>query len=517
MKRLPSAVEWIFIVLLAGIPLAWFVLATAGAGMLGVLPVMLWSDRLMFLLVGVILLYFLYARRQPHLLVPWRRVTQSAYGTSALLVLIVFVVVGLVDSLHYRTALTAREGQEGAAYSTQALSLLDALATPLRTRSERTYSEPLATRAYARETMDITAADGTVRQVREFPRLAYGGAHLRDENERGRDIAIRVLRGLVWAFIAWSGLTALATAILARLAGRAFGAQWRSIWRRETATPWHVIFATAGVLLVLAFFASSLCTHYHLLGTDKVGRDVFYLSLKSIRTGLMIGTLTTLVVLPLALVLGTLAGYYRGWVDDVIQYVYTTINSIPGVLLIAAAVLLMQVYIDSNPQLFPTAAQRADLRLLFLCAILGLTGWTGLARLLRAETMKLRELDFVQAAQAFGVGGARVLSRHIFPNVMHIVVISLVLDFSGLVLAEAVLSYVGVGVDPTMTSFGTMINQARLEMSREPMVWWSLAAAFAFMFALVLSANLFADAVRDAFDPRVRMGSRLATAVPAPR
>ena len=99
----------------------------------------------------------------------------------------------------------------------------------------------------------------------------------------------------------------------------------------------------------------------------------------------------------------------------------------------------------------------------------------------------------------------RIITRHILPNVMHIVLIAIVMDFSGLVLAEAVLSYVGVGVDPSMISFGTMINGARLEMAREPMVWWSLAAAFTFMFLLVLAANLFADAVRDAFDPRVRV------------
>src|SRR6185295_9449853 len=235
-------------------------------------------------------------------------------------------------------------------------------------------------------------------------------------------------------------------------------------------------------------------------------RDVLYLALKSIRTGLVIGTLTTLVLLPFAVALGIMAGYFRGWIDDVIQYIYTTINSIPGVLLIAAAVLLVQVQLDRHAELFPTAAQRADLRLLCLCAILGLTGWTGLARLLRGEALKLRELEFVQAAQAFGVRSARIITRHILPNVMHIVLISLVMDFSALVLAEAVLSYVGVGVDPSTISFGTMINAARLEMSREPVVWWSLAAALVFMFVLVLAANLFSDAVRDAFDPRVRVG-----------
>jgi peptide/nickel transport system permease protein len=168
---------------------------------------------------------------------------------------------------------------------------------------------------------------------------------------------------------------------------------------------------------------------------------------------------------------------------------------------------MAQVLLDRHPDLAPSAAQRADLRLLVLCLVLGLTGWISLARLLRGEALKLRELEYIQAAQAFGVRSARIVTRHILPNVMHIVIISLVIDFSGLVLAEAVLSYVGVGVDPSMISFGTMINAARLEMSREPVVWWTIAAAFFFMFVLVLSANLFADAVRDAFDPRVRVGA----------
>jgi peptide/nickel transport system permease protein len=206
--------------------------------------------------------------------------------------------------------------------------------------------------------------------------------------------------------------------------------------------------------------------------------------------------------LPIGIGFGVAAGYFRGWVDDVIQYIYTTLNSIPGVLLIAAAALMMQMIIDLHPEWFSTAAERADMRLLALCLILGMTSWTGLARLLRGETLKLSQLEYVQAAQAFGVSRARILARHILPNVMHIVIIALVMDFSGLVLAEAVLSYVGIGVDPTMISFGTMINNARMELSREPVVWWSLAGAFVAMFALVLAANLLADVVRNAFDPR---------------
>ena len=108
----------------------------------------------------------------------------------------------------------------------------------------------------------------------------------------------------------------------------------------------------------------------------------------------------------------------------------------------------------------------------------------------------------MQAAHALGVKKSIILVRHILPNLMHIILISVVLDFSSLVLAEAVLSYINIGVDPTTYSWGNMINGARLEMAREPIVWWSLSAAFIFMFGLVLAANLFADTVQNAFDPR---------------
>jgi ABC-type dipeptide/oligopeptide/nickel transport systems, permease components len=188
-----------------------------------------------------------------------------------------------------------------------------------------------------------------------------------------------------------------------------------------------------------------LAAAYHVLGTDKIGQDVLYNSLKSIRTGLLIGTLTTLIMLPFAVLLGISAGYFGGWIDDLIQYVYTTLNAIPGVLLIAAAVLIMQVYIEMHPAMFDSAAARTDFRLLFLCIILGITSWTGLCRLLRGETLKLRELDYVQAARAFGVSDWRLMVRHILPNLYHLILISVVMDFSGLVLAEAVLSYLGVG------------------------------------------------------------------------
>jgi peptide/nickel transport system permease protein len=367
-------------------------------------------------------------------------------------------------------------------------SLLDQALSPLRTRPEKTYSAPLATRLYAKESIDLP--DG--RTMRDYPRLRFGGAHLDNEAQAARDIAWLAGRGVAGGAVLW-----LAVVIALRRPAR-----------RCPEVPWGAASMALALVLALAGAAVSLSQHYHVLGTDKVGQDVLYLSLKSIRTSVAIGTITTLVMLPLGIALGIMAGYFKGWVDDVIQYIYTTLNSIPGVLLIAAFVLMMQVFIDRHSDWFPTAIERADVRLLMLCAILGLTTWTGLARLLRGEALKLSELEYIQAAHAFAVSDARILIRHILPNVAHIVIIALVMDFSGLVLAEAVLSYVGVGVDPATTSFGTMINAARLEMSREPVVWWSLAAAFFFMFVLVLAANLFADAVRDGFDPRVRVGTR---------
>jgi len=290
---------------------------------------------------------------------------------------------------------------------------------------------------------------------------------------------------------------------LARRRRRGLRVVLREIVTGRTSQPWRVVWITLSVLVLLVFLAINFAAAYHVLGTDKVGQDVFYQSLKSIRTGLMIGTLTTLVMLPFAILMGILAGYARGWIDDAIQYLYTTLNSIPHVLLIAAAILMLQVYIANHPDQFETTVERADIRLLFLCIILGITSWTGLCRLLRGEALKLRESEYIQAAVSFGASHTRVLVKHILPNVMHIVLITVVLDFSGLVLAEAVLSYVGVGVDPTMNSWGNMINSARLEMARDPVVWWSLLSAFLFMFTLVLAANLFSDAVRDAFDPRL--------------
>jgi len=462
-------------------------------------PVILWTDALIYLLLATVTVFIFYARRKEHLRDPWRQVVHSRIGTAALVVLMAYGAVAVLDSLHFRKALPADEKGQ-VQYATEVLSVFDIMVTPLRERTEKTYSAPFATHLYAKETLQL--ADGTTARV--FPRLKHGGSHLKDPaKDRTTDIVQKSAKAVAWGVAAWLLFSLVVIALVALRRKESFGATFGAVVRGRSDLPWHVVLLTTGTLILLVSWLVILAPAYHLLGTDKVGQDVLYQALKSIRTGLVIGTLTTLVMLPFAAMLGIMAGYFKGWIDDVVQYLYTTLNSIPGVLLIAAAVLMVQTYIDINPDLVQTQEERADLRLLFLCLILGVTSWTGLCRLLRGEALKLSTADYVQAATAFGVRNLRIITRHMLPNVMHIVLITLVLDFSGLVLAEAVLSYVGVGVDPSMISFGTMINAARLEMGREPMVWWALAAAFVFMLVLVLAANLFADAVRDAFDPRL--------------
>jgi peptide/nickel transport system permease protein len=468
------------------------------------MPVILWTDALFFVLLISGFSFAVYASRHAHLRAPWRQVARNPLAMSACTVLMCYVLIGLLDSLHFHPALPTSALSENdpalAHHSTKILSVLDVWLHSLRERQETTFSAPLATHSFVLETM--TQADGRV--IRHYPRLQYGGAHLHDPaREHGLNLAILATQGAIMGIVLWFLLAAMMTWIFALRHHCGVQTMWHQIWRGTTSIPWWAILMTLAILFVLFGIVATLSTQYHVLGTDKVGEDVLYQSLKSVRTGLMIGTLTTLVMLPAAIILGLAAGYFRGIVDDLVQYLYITLSSIPSVLLIAAAILLLQVYMTNHAESFTSLAQRADLRLLFLCLILGMTSWTGVCRLLRGETLKLRATPYVQAAQTLGVGHSRILARHIFPNVLHIAMIALVLDFSGLVLAEAVLSYVNIGVDPTMYSWGNMINGARLELAREPIVWWSLLAAFLGMFLLVLAANLVADAVRDAFDPRL--------------
>jgi peptide/nickel transport system permease protein len=448
--------------------------------------VLLWSDALIFFLVIALCLFFYQLRNDPQTRQRWSKVFSSRLGMVTFVVILAYVLTALADSIHFRMALPTEEGQatDTIYYDNRVVSALDILLDNVDQDHERTYSAPFALVSFEKQNMK----DASGRDIRDFPPLVHAGVHLASPDQRGADIAwnsaVALLRGLVLA----------ALLILP---------QWWLL--RGSPYPWHAAWATQAVILCMLSWLLHLNSLYHVLGTDLAGNDVLVQSIKGIRTGVLLGTLATLVMLPIAVTLGVMAGYYKGWVDDAVQYVYTTLSSIPGILLIAASVLLFQVYIDINPNFFEVGLEKADARFVALCFILGVTSWSTLCRLIRAETLKISQLGYVQAAHAFGVTNMRIIVRHILPNLVHIILITFVLEFSALVLAEAVLSYIGVGIDPSMASWGNMINGARTELSREPTVWWTLVGAFFFMFALVLSANLFSDLVRDAFDPRTNL------------
>jgi len=223
-------------------------------------------------------------------------------------------------------------------------------------------------------------------------------------------------------------------------------------------------------------------TYRHLMGTSQTGHDTLFKIMKGCKPAVVIGVLPLIVAIPLALLFGITAGFFGGRTDDLVVYLYTTLASIPGLLLMIALITVL------------------GQGLLQISVGLGVTGWIGLCRLVRGETLKLRELEYVQAATCLGVSPGRIIMRHILPNLMHVVVITAILAFTGLVLTESVLSYIGIGLEH---SWGAMIDHARGELAREPVIWWNIVFASIALFILVLSVNIVGDAVRDVLDPRL--------------
>lgn len=427
-----------------------------------------WTDWC-FLIIVLLSGFFLQrCLQREHIRTAWQRAFSKPLAVSAAIVFMGFLSIAILDSLHVTWQHPA--GQNGL----EAETILDHLLEPLDTFYEKTYVAPLSLNLYNQE---VLVEDNQI--VQSYPPVSYRYQHFQNRSKNSFISSVVIQTACLAALLTLVVMGAL------RWAG------FRPMW-----APLFTFF----VCIWLISGCYELSRELHVFGTGKIGQDIFYYTLKSIRTGLVIGTVTTLFMLPFAVILGMCAGYFGGRVDDVIQYIYTTLSSIPGVLLITASILSMQTYIANHPQQFPTLAESADARLLALCMILGVTSWTNLCRILRAETLKWRELEFVQAAKVLGTGSWSILRRHILPNLIPVIIITLVLDFSFLVLAEAVLSYVGVGVSPLTISWGNMINGARLELARDPLVWWPIGAAFLFMFILVLASNLLVDALRDGFD-----------------
>ena len=334
---------------------------------------LLWTDKCFLALLSLGFILVLLSLRQEQIRRSFSLILHRPLALSAGIFLCVFLMIGILDSIHFRLA---NNGSDATADS-----VLDRILFPIGDVDEKTYSAPLALNLSVSETQ---LEKGVTTQV--YPRLVYPPSILKTEQDKQRVIKECVTHSSFYSIFLVLSLWLLGLIIR-------YSIHKQLIFRFSPAT-----ISTLITVLVLSFFlilGYSLSRYFHVFGTGQIGQDIFYFSLKSIRTGLIIGLLTTLFMLPLAVFLGIAAGYFGGIVDDVIQYIYTTLSSIPGVLLITASVLSLQTYITSHPDQFTTLAQSADARLLALCFILGVTSWTSLCRLLRAETLKLREIDYV--------------------------------------------------------------------------------------------------------------------------
>ncbi|MES2564994.1 MAG: ABC transporter permease [Pseudomonadota bacterium] len=220
-------------------------------------------------------------------------------------------------------------------------------------------------------------------------------------------------------------------------------------------------------------------------GGDKWGRDVLLKTIKGTETSLLVGLTAALLAVALGTVFGALAGYLGGRTDDVFNWVYSVFTSIPYLLLILAIAAVL--------------SQKGSVTVVL---ILGLTGWTGIFRLVRAEYLKHRVREYVMAADALGASHTRRVFVHILPNVSHIVLVQLSLHVVLFIKSEVILSFLGFGVGVDTVSWGSMLNEAQSELLIG--IWWQLAAATVAMAVLITAFSLFTDALRDALDPRLR-------------
>ena len=227
-------------------------------------------------------------------------------------------------------------------------------------------------------------------------------------------------------------------------------------------------------------------------GTDFLGRSVFWRLIYGVRVALTVALLASLIEITIGIVLGSLAGFFGGKIDAFIVWLFSTVASVPWILLMVAFayVLKDQTFFGRPLAGIPT-----------IVLALGLTTWVGLCRLIRAEVLKHRNRDYVAAARALGLSEARIIFRHILPNVFHLVIINFALVLAGFVHAEVILSFLGLGVTD-VPSWGRMIDDAKLELLKG--VWWQMLVATVAIFVFSLAINIFGDALRDALDPRLR-------------
>jgi len=236
-------------------------------------------------------------------------------------------------------------------------------------------------------------------------------------------------------------------------------------------------------------------------GTTAAGKSVILRVFHGTKVAFIVGTFGAGFSVLIGLLLGLLSGFLGKWVDELVQYTYTTVASIPYLLLILALAFLIRQGPIANAYRELFFADYISLGLFNIVMVIGLTSWVTLCRLIRAEVKKVRELEYVQAARALGYGNIRILFRHVLPNVFHLVIINFSLTFIRAIKSEVILTFLGVGVDKE-PSWGQMIADAKSELMQG--IWWPLLAAGSALFLLALSVNYIGDALRDALDPRLR-------------
>ena len=233
-------------------------------------------------------------------------------------------------------------------------------------------------------------------------------------------------------------------------------------------------------------------TGWTFFGTDFLGQSTFRKMLYGAKTSITVALFASVISLLIGVPLGAIAGYFRGWVDDVIVWLYTTIGTIPGIILIMAFAVVLRTQTFFGIEIKGIMA---------VYVALGLTSWVGICRLIRGEIIKRKEGEYVLAARALGCSNNRIIFRHLLPNVFHIIIINFSLRFVGFIHAEVILSFLGLG-ETDKPSWGAMIDAARTELARN--VWWEMAAATVAIFFISLALNIFGDALRDCLDPKLR-------------
>lgn len=243
------------------------------------------------------------------------------------------------------------------------------------------------------------------------------------------------------------------------------------------------------------------------MGCDVEGISVLAKVIRGLQMAFIIGLIPTIISAVIAVCIGLLAGYFGRWIDDIVIYIISTVASIPLLLLLIAFIQAVgnnESAAEFIEFFWIGEMDKAWRNVLLVLMVIGLITWTELSRLIRAEVMKHKDREYVQAAKALGFRTPRILFKHILPNVFHIVIIYFTLGFVGVIALEVFLSFVGIGVEATLTTWGQMVSGARMELQRDPSVWWPLTFATLALFILSLAFSLFGDALRDALDPKLR-------------